>query len=361
VKKTAATLPKEGGMSARIIFFTKHCNIYIRAEPILGAVGKIYAQSTISKFIKSVNSWLNYNNMNKFLTVISILIFFNTCTMPVKTTTLATPKFDWQGHRGARGLLPENTVPAMLKALDLGVNTLECDLAVSADNQLIVSHEPWFNAAITTKPDGSFLKKEEEEDFLIYKMTVAEIQRFDCGSRGNPRFPEQQAMKAYKPTLKEMVNAVKAYCHKHKRPLPYFNIEIKSSPEWDNIRTPPVETFAQWVVSELKSLKIEKEANVQAFDPRPLEVIHKLNPQLRIAFLVENTEGVVKNLNRLTFKPYAYSPYYKLLNDAAVRYCHEQGIKVIPWTVNEVADMEAMLKLGVDGIITDYPNRIVKL
>jgi glycerophosphoryl diester phosphodiesterase len=278
-------------------------------------------------------------------------------TRPLKRDLIAQNSFDWQGHRGARGLMPENSIPAMLLALDLGMTTLEMDLAVSADSQLIVSHEPWLNHEICNKPDGSPVGITETEDFLILNMTAATLRTCDCGSRGNPRFPEQKRVFTHKPTLTETVEAVKAYCQKLARPLPYFNIEIKSNPEWDGVRTPSVATFARLVVQAVERLGIKDKACIQSFDPRALEAVHTLNNQLTTALLIENTLDLEKNLARLTFQPSIYSPYFKLVTAELVRTCHQKGIKVIPWTVNDPTDMKLMIQLGVDGIITDYPNR----
>ena len=265
--------------------------------------------------------------------------------------------FDWQGHRGARGLMPENTIPAFLKALDLGVNTLELDIAISADNQLIISHEPFLNADICLKADGTPVTKEEEESFKIKNMTADSLKHCDCGSRGNPHFPEQQKMVAYKPTLAEMVAAVKQYCSEKNRPLPYFNIEIKSRPDWDGIFTPSVSEFSKLVVAEISRLKIKKMSTIQSFDPRALEAVKVLDKKIRLVFLVENTKDLTSNLKLLTFKPDVYSPHFMLVNKEMVKKCHKKRIKIIPWTVNEVKDMQIMKDLGVDGIITDYPNR----
>jgi glycerophosphoryl diester phosphodiesterase len=266
--------------------------------------------------------------------------------------------FDWQGHRGCRGILPENAIPAFLKALDLGVTTLEMDLAVSADSQLIVSHEPWLNADICTKSDGSVIKKGESEQFLLIRMTAEEIKKCDCGSLGNPRFKEQKPMKTYKPTLEEVVDAVKKYCVEKNRALPFFNIEIKSQPDYDMKKTPSVLAFSKRVVTTITSLGIKDKTYIQSFDPRALECVKVLDPTVKLVFLVENQLGLEKNLILLTFKPDVYSPFFKLLDKKAVERCHREGIKVIPWTVNETADMQAVIDLGVDGIITDYPNRV---
>lgn len=281
---------------------------------------------------------------------------FLTCKLTEKHPIPVPAGFDWQGHRGARGLLPENTVPAFLHALEYPeVRTLELDLAVSKDRQLIVSHEPWFNPDICRQPGGTAIPKGEAEKFLIYQMTAAEIRAFDCGNRGNPRFPQQKPLTAHKPTLSETVEAVRAaFPQKNVR----WNIEIKSRPEWDGLRTPPVQEFAQLVVDELRALGLEQAANVQSFDPRVLQAVRAINPDLRVALLVENLQSLDFNLTRLGFRPEIYSPYYLLVNEKLVGRCHEYGIKLIPWTVNEVPAMRRLVRLGVDGIITDYPDRI---
>lgn len=262
--------------------------------------------------------------------------------------------FDWQGHRGSRGIMPENTVPAFLKALEYPeVTTLELDLAVSKDKQLIVSHEPWFNSAICRQPNGDSIARRDEGKFLIYQMTASEIRSFDCGSWGNPRFPEQQKMKVYKPTLREVVEAVRA-----KKPDIRWNIEIKSNPDWDGLRHPPVEEFARLVIAELRALGIEKNAVVQSFDVRALQAVHRQAPEIQLAFLIENLKSFNFNLEKLGFTPAIYSPYYQLVSRKLVRKCRAKNMKLIPWTVNDVSAMRGLIHLGVDGIITDYPNRI---
>jgi glycerophosphoryl diester phosphodiesterase len=291
-----------------------------------------------------------------FILILSILSFLNTPPQYMA----AQNTFDWQGHRGARGLMPENTIPAFLKALDLGVTTLELDLAVSADNQLIISHEPWLNHEICSKADGTEVKKEEAESLAIHQMTAEELKKCDCGSRGNPRFPEQQKLFAHKPTLSEMVAAVKQYCTEKGRPLPYFNMEIKSQPAWDGKYTPSVSDFAKLVLTEINRLGIKEKTCVQSFDPRALEAIKQLDKSVTIAFLIENINSLKVNLKLLSFKPSIYSPYFKLISKKTVKKCHALGIKIIPWTVNELIDIQKIKSMGVDGIITDYPNRIFK-
>jgi glycerophosphoryl diester phosphodiesterase len=283
------------------------------------------------------------------------ILLFNT---PPQYFHAQTPTFDWQGHRGARGIMPENTVPAFLKAVDLGVKTLELDIAISADNQLIISHEPWLNHDICSKADGTPVSKEEAESLKIKNMTAEELRQCDCGSRGNPRFPEQKKMAAYKPTLAEMVNVVKLYCAEKKLPLPHFNIEIKSNPVWDGIFTPSVPDFAKLVVDEIKRLDIKTLSTIQSFDPRALEAVKKLDPSVNLVYLIENEKDLKANLALLSFKPQVYSPYYLLVTKKLVKQCHRKKIKIVPWTVNDTQAMTDLVKMGVDGIITDYPNKI---
>ncbi|MFN7188669.1 MAG: glycerophosphodiester phosphodiesterase family protein, partial [Cyclobacteriaceae bacterium] len=137
------------------------------------------------------------------------------------------PKFDVQGHRGARGLKPENTIPAFLAALDYGVTTLELDLAITKDKKVIVSHEPWMSAAICTQPDGQPIEAKTEMTFNIYQMTYDEVKQFDCGSKGNARFPEQEKMAVHKPLLRDVIAAVEDHIKSFSRYEVDYNIEIK--------------------------------------------------------------------------------------------------------------------------------------
>ncbi|MFN0033610.1 MAG: glycerophosphodiester phosphodiesterase [Saprospiraceae bacterium] len=282
---------------------------------------------------------------------------FLACKTTENRPVASPPGFDWQGHRGCRGIMPENTVIAFLKALQFAdVTTLELDLAVSQDNQLIVTHEPWFNPAICRQPNGDSIPQKDAGKFLIYQMTVSEIRAFDCGSTGNPRFPAQQKMKTYKPTLREVVEAVRPL-----RPNIRWNIEIKSQPSWDGLRHPPVEEFVQLVVAEIRALGLEKSATVQSFDVRALSALHRQAPDLQLAFLIENMTGFEKNMSRLDFQPAIYSPYYLFVSKKLVQQCHARGVKLVPWTVNDVPAMRRLIRLGVDGIITDYPDKIVEV
>lgn len=269
--------------------------------------------------------------------------------------------FDLQGHRGARGLMPENSIPGFLKAVDLGVNTLELDVVVSKDKKIILSHEPFFSPEICHDAKGDSILPNQQEAYNIFQFTAEEIQSFDCGSWGNPRFPEQNAQKTHKPTLKEMVNRVEAYIADKEDRKIFYNIETKSSPEGDSIFHPAPEEFAEILYQEIKALKILDRVFIQSFDVRTLQEFKKLNEEIPLVLLVNNRNSLEANLKQLGFTPSVYSPEYKRLTPAEVKRAKELGMKVIPWTVNEPDDMRKMLRLEVDGLITDYPNRFNKL
>lgn len=270
-------------------------------------------------------------------------------------------QFSIEGHRGARGWLPENTIPSFLKALEMGADTIELDLAVSKDNKLVVSHEPYFSHIISLDPNGKAVPADKEKEYNIYKMDYREVKTFDVGSIGNKDFPLQVKMKAYKPLLSEVFREIAKYAKKHKLKPVRFNIEIKSNPQWDGIYSPTPAVFAKMVNDEIVSAKMEKNVIVQCFDERPLQELIKLGVKYPMALLVSNKDGVEKNLARLGFQPDTYSPHFSLVDSASVESLRKKGIKIVPWTVNEIADLEKMKEFTLDGIITDYPDRAVKV
>lgn len=292
----------------------------------------------------------------------SILKVFTIFGFFALTTTACMEKsahFNLQGHRGCRGLLPENTIPAFIKALDLGVQTLELDLAVSAEDELIVSHEPFFSEAICLDPNGNEFSENRAQEFKIIEMTYDEIARFDCGSKFNPRFPKQDNFPVAKPRLADVIDTVLAHCEANNLPLPDWNIEIKSRPEWDGHFTPPPAKFAQLLYDLLREKGISDQAIVQSFDIRTLQAYHKIDPAFNGALLIDNNLSPQENIDRLGFQPPIYSPHYILVTPDLVSWCHDKGMKVYPWTVNEVPAMKKMVSYGVDGLITDYPDRFI--
>lgn len=297
----------------------------------------------------------------KLLCLFFLLTILACTTEPDTDTddTTDTPMFDWQGHRGARGLLPENSIPAFLLALQYpAISTLEMDVAVTQDSQIILSHEPWLSHEICSRPDGRPVGEDQTDSLVIWQMTAAEVQAFDCGSRGNERFAEQKPMQTVKPLLSEVVRAVEQRAGDLQRPLPAYNIEIKSRPDWDGKKTPDPETFARLLLNEIDRLGIAERSSIQSFDVRALEAVHSLEPEMTTVYLIENTDPLATNLEKLSFQPKVYSPYYLLVSANLVREVHDRGMQLIPWTVNDTTAMLTLMEMGVDGIITDYPNRI---
>ena len=266
--------------------------------------------------------------------------------------------FDKEGHRGCRGLMPENTIPAYLKAVDLGVITLEMDAIITKDSQVIMSHEPFFNHEITTKPDGSYVAEAEEKSLNMYHMNYADIKQFDVGLKPHPRFPQQQKIKAVKPLLKDVIDSVETYSARYgKQPLQY-NIETKCMPATDDIYHPKPGPFVELLMGVIKEKKIEERVMIQSFDIRSLQYLHEHYPAMKTALLIEETDtkSFALQLKDLGFIPTIYSPAYQLVTPLLVKQCHDTGIKIIPWTVNDKTEINRLKNLGVDGIISDYPN-----
>ena len=270
------------------------------------------------------------------------------------------PKFDVQGHRGARGLRPENTIPAFLLALDSGVNTLEMDLAVTKDGQLVISHEPWLNSDICLNAAGNTIPKKDERKFNIYQMTYAQLAQCDCGSKRNLNFPQQVGMKVMKPLLRDVLIAVEDHIKSYSNYEVDYNIEIKTVPGMDDKFHPKPEKFSDMVYELLDEYVPLERVVIQSFDFRVLKYWHTRYPEVRLAALVENTKSVSDNLADLGFTPSVYSPDFTLLSNESVSFLHAKKIRVIPWTVNEDKDMLILKGMGVDGFITDYPDRAAK-
>lgn len=268
------------------------------------------------------------------------------------------PTFDKHGHRGCRGIMPENTLQAMLKAIDLGVTTLEMDVVFTKDGEAILSHEPFFNHEITTLPGGAFIKESKEKQFNIYKMNYAETQQYDVGMKPHSRFPQQQKMPATKPRLADVITAVEKYIQAKKLSPVFYNIETKSQPFTDDTFHPAPKAFVDMLMKVIVEKSIIEKVIIQSFDFRTLQIIHRDYPLVKTAALVEDYDKrqLDQQLTALGFIPTIYSPANSLVTEALVNKCHEYKMKIIPWTVNDLSKINELKKIGVDGIITDYPN-----
>ncbi|WP_183560726.1 glycerophosphodiester phosphodiesterase family protein [Mucilaginibacter sp. SP1R1] len=275
-------------------------------------------------------------------------------------TLKAQQKFDTEAHRGGRALMPENTIPAMLNGVRLGAQTLELDCHITADGKVMVSHDPFMSSIIMLKPDGSEISKAEEKEYVLYKMPYDSIRRFQEGVKQHPNFPDQKQVKTYKPLLADLIDSVENYVKEnHLKPV-YYNMETKSQPEGDNILNPVPDVFVKLLMEVITEKKITDRVIIQSFDPRTLQVLHQQWPKMKTAFLTQ-TGSYEDNIKTLGFTPTILSPEFKIVNEAMVKAAHKNRVKVLPWTVNNEADMKALAVLGVDGLISDYPDRLVKL
>ena len=284
---------------------------------------------------------------------------------------------DLQGHRGARGLRPENTLPAFAHALSLGVTTLELDCAITGDGTVVVSHDSTLNPEITRGPDGRWITGEGSP---IRQFSYEELQRFDVG-RIDPRsdyakrFPDQQPVDG---TRMPSLAAVFALARKAGNDTVRFNIETKISPLHPE-RTVTPEAFARAFIAVIRAENMERRVTIQSFDWRTLEIVQREAPEIPTVYLTAQ-QGFMDNIQsgRLS-SPWTaglhvsqfqnsiprmvkaaggaiWSPYYGEVTRENVKEAQALGLKVVVWTVNENADMRRMIELGVDGIISDRPD-----
>jgi glycerophosphoryl diester phosphodiesterase len=265
-----------------------------------------------------------------------------------------------QGHRGCRGLYPENSIPAFEHALNLGVRVLEMDVCLSADGQVVVSHEPYMNARYASHPSGNPVLKEEESRLNLYQIPYSEIKRFDVGSRGNASFPEQKKVSTCKPLLSEVLALGEAFRKKTGEAI-YYNIEIKSEPsEYGHSQPASIKDFSDRVQRVIRAHVANPFIILQSFDFAVLAYYHQVYPEVRLSALVES-ESPQYTLDVLGFTPAIFSSSYQHLTPEMIQFCHSKGMQVVPWTINSTEKMQQFEAWGVDGIITDYPNRAPKI
>ncbi len=258
------------------------------------------------------------------------------------------------GHRGFRGLFPENTIVAFKEAAKAGADYIELDVVISKDSQVVVSHEPWFNPAICSSPDGKPITKGTKNN--LHRLDYSEIKKYDCGKRGNKKFPDQAKISAYKPLLSEVIAELEKYTKENNLPPLRYNIEIKN--HWLGGRKYHFETTTTVALIKdvLRKQNLNERILIQSFDTRCLKQIHRLNPALKTGLLVGNPRSVKHNIHKLGFTPDYYNPSLKICKMKTVTQAKKAGCKVVVWTVNLKKDIERMKEYDVDGIISDYPN-----
>lgn len=258
------------------------------------------------------------------------------------------------GHRGSRGTVPENTIPAFEAALMAGADVIELDMGVTKDGVVVVSHEPKVTPELCLGPDGEKLN----EALPLQQLTLAEVKKYDCGSLVNPRFPQQLPVPGTPmPTLEEVFSYVKTSGYENAATVE-FNIETKIFPSQPELAPSPAE-FAKLVVAAVKKHGLEKRVIVQSFDVRTLREVKKLAPAIRTSQLTyESLVDIVAAIKGA--KADIWSPNHKWITREAVDEAHEAGIQVAPWTLNRRSEWDAAIAAGVDAIITDYPDALVE-
>jgi glycerophosphoryl diester phosphodiesterase len=280
-----------------------------------------------------------------------------------KRTTIPQnyPAFYKEGHRGTRGLMPENTIPAMKKGVETGANCIEVDVYLTKDGKVLIAHDPFVNVTHSLYEDGREIAKADAKKYIWHQMNYEDIRKFDVGSKSFPAFPQQQKIKVSMPLLGELIDSVEAYVTTNNLPKPIYNIELKTSPRFDtlNYNASPSEVVKA-VLADVTPRNIGNRFYIQSFDVRPLQYVHKQHPEIVIGFLTSG-RNLDSNLRSLGFFPHIYSPEFSLVNKAMVDFCHSKNMKLVPWTVNDKEKMKSLIADGVDGIITDYPNYFAEI
>lgn len=294
-------------------------------------------------------------------TAAAALLSLSACkTMQTNNTSTKAefPAFSTEAHRGGRGLMPENTIIAMRKAIDLGVTTLEMDTHITKDHEVVVTHDDYLSPAFMLTPEGKEIPATDAKKYPIYQMDYSLLKQFDLGSKYYATFPEQEKIKTNIPLLADLIDQVQSYT-KGKKQM-FYNIETKCSDKGDNVLHPEPEQFVKLLMDVIQKKGITPFVVIQSYDKRTLQVLHKKYPNVRTSYLISNKKTFEENIADLGFNPFILSPEFKLVNEELVKKCHDKNIKVIPWTANTSADIEKLKQLKVDGIISDYPNLLVQ-
>ena len=316
-----------------------------------------------------------WRSMIRIVAVLGLLL------VPLSCLAQARPPastFDLQGHRGARGLAPENTLAAFRRALEIGVTTIETDVAVTRDGIPVISHNPKLVPELVRDASGHWLTAPGPS---IHSLTLDELRRYDVG-RVNPAtkyardFPEQRASDGERfPTLRQLLQLVAAA----KRPV-QINLETKLTP--DNAGdTVDAATFVRLILDEVRAAKLVDRVTIQSFDWRTLQEVRRVAPDVRTSCLTIESNGMntmapgasgtsawhagLKDADYSSVPALVaaaqcgtWSMFWRNLTPALVADAHARGIRVLPWTVDDPEDMRRLIDMGVDGIITDYPDRL---
>ena len=269
--------------------------------------------------------------------------------------------FDQQAHRGGRGLMPENTIASEINAINFDC-TLEMDLQMSKDKKIVVSHDAYFNSDFCLTPEGYTMTKKDGLGRLIYNMPYDSVAKYDAGLKPYPGFPLQKKMPAIKPLLSVLIDSVEAYA-KQKRHVNHYNIEIKSNPKSDGKFYSSLEEYIDSSMKIIVDKGIASRTMMQSFDVRALRILHDKFPKIQASFLVSatNKKTVKGYIDDLGFVPDVFSPEFTLVTTELVKAFHQHHVLVIPWTPNTLKDIQRLKLMGVDGVITDFPDLFAQI
>ena len=281
--------------------------------------------------------------------------------LPVLAACGSQPSIDLQAHRGGAGLMPENTVSAMKNAMDLGVHTLEFDLQLSGDKQVVVSHDNYFHPRYSMRPDSTLIQKEDPKEYL-YTMPYDSIVRYDVGLRFVERWPGQKKLSEHKPLATDLIDFTEQYAREQGLSPFRYNIEIKSrTGKGEGTLWPEYREFCDKCMEVLLAKGLGDRLVVQTFDVRALEYLHQKYPQVELSYLTEDETEIAQILSQISFTPRWWSPNHEVVTRENVAYCHALGIKVVPWTVDKEDDIARMVECGADAIISNYPDRLIQV
>ena len=269
---------------------------------------------------------------------------------------------DVQAHRGGAGLWPENTFTSMTNATLMGVNTLELDLQISKDGQIVVSHDAYFHSRYATRPDGSIVMPDDPKEYL-YTMPYDSISKYDVGMRASEVWPGKEQSPAVKPLATELIDSVETLTRLRGLDPVRYNIEIKCKKgKGEGINWPEYHEFVDKCVELLMSKNLGDRLVVQCFDVRALNYMHEKYPQLKLSYLISKKDTDWDTyMGKLNFTPEWLSPEHVIVDAKMVENCRKAGIKLVPWTVDDEAEIKRILDLHVEAIISNYPDRVLKV
>lgn len=268
---------------------------------------------------------------------------------------------DMTAHRGSAGLMPENTFESMKNALDLGVNTLEMDVWLCGDGRPVVTHDSFFSYRYATRPDSSFIGETDPREY-IYTMPYEKVRSYDTGKKSDPIFPQKQLLPAHKPLLEELIDFTERYARENGLDLPRYNIEIKfNHSEGEGVLWSRIEDNIDTTLPLLLSKGLGDRLIIQCFDPYGLEYMHKHYPDVALAYLVSKKKGKAfeKAMSYLSFIPQWFSPDHACVDEGLVKKCHDLGMKIVPWTIDDPKRFLELRQMGCDALMSNYMDMML--